>query len=71
MSDATRVGTTVSWNTPQGRTDGKVVERRTSDFTLGGHSFTASKDEPMFIVESAKTGKHAAHKPSALTPRKG
>ena len=61
-----RVGTRVSWNTPQGRTHGRVVERKTSDFTLAGHQFRASDDEPMFVVESEKSGDRAAHKPDAL-----
>ncbi|KQX05537.1 MULTISPECIES: DUF2945 domain-containing protein [unclassified Leifsonia] len=56
----------VSWNTSQGRTRGRVVERRTSDFTFDGQHFTASTDEPAFIVESEKTGARAAHKGSAL-----
>jgi hypothetical protein len=56
----------VSWNTSQGRTRGKVVERRSSDFTFDGQHFTASADEPSFIVESDKTGARAAHKGSAL-----
>jgi hypothetical protein len=60
------VGDRVSWNTPQGRTQGKVVEKKTKDFKLAGHEFTASDDEPMFVVESEKSGSKAAHKPSAL-----
>ena len=56
----------VSWNTSQGRTRGRVVERRTSDFTFDGQHFTASAGEPAFIVESEKTGARAAHKGSAL-----
>lgn len=56
----------VSWNTSNGRTRGRVVERRTSDFTFEGQHFTASDDEPAFIVESEKTGARAAHKGSAL-----
>lgn len=64
-------GTKLSWNTPQGTTQGTVVERKTKDFQLAGHHFTASDDEPMFVVESEKTGKHAAHKPSALDEVKG
>lgn len=56
----------VSWATSQGRTKGRVVERRTSDFTFEGQRFTASSDEPAFIVESEKTGARAAHKGSAL-----
>ena len=56
----------VSWNTSQGRTRGRVVERRTADFTFDGQHFTASADEPAFIVESEKTGARAAHQGSAL-----
>lgn len=56
----------VSWNTSQGRTRGRVVERRTADFTFDAQHFTASADEPAFIVESEKTGARAAHKGSAL-----
>lgn len=65
------VGDRVSWNTPQGRTRGTVVEAKTRDFDLAGNSFTASKDEPMFVVESEKSGKRAAHKASALRTLKG
>ena len=56
----------VSWNTSQGRTRGRVVERRTADFTFDGQHFTASADEPAFIVESEKSGARAAHQGSAL-----
>jgi hypothetical protein len=56
----------VSWNTSQGRTRGRVVERRTADFTFDGQHFTASHDDPAFIVESDKTGARAAHKATAL-----
>lgn len=61
-----RVGDRVSWKTPQGRTRGEVVGRRTRDFQLAGQHFTATEDEPMFVVRSEKSGAHAAHKPSAL-----
>jgi len=64
------VGDKVSWNTSQGKTHGKVVERKTADFEFDGQKFTASKDEPAFIVESDKTGAQAAHKGSALTQLK-
>jgi hypothetical protein len=62
-----RVGSKVSWNTSQGETHGKVVERKTKDFQLDGQHFTASDDEPKWVVESDKTGKQAAHASSALT----
>ncbi|MCM3696893.1 DUF2945 domain-containing protein [Microbacterium oleivorans] len=60
-------GDRVSWNTSQGRTRGTIVERKTKDFTFDGQDFTASTEEPSFIVESEKTGAKAAHKGSALS----
>lgn len=66
MAQGLRKGDRVSWNTSQGRTQGRIVERRTSDFEFAGRHFTASSDEPAFIVESEKSGDRAAHKGSAL-----
>jgi hypothetical protein len=59
-------GDRVSWATSQGRTRGTVVEKKSSDFTFDGQDFTASADEPAYVVESEKTGARAAHKGSAL-----
>ena len=66
MPDTVKKGDRVSWNTSQGRTRGTVVEKKTKDFTFADQHFTASSDEPAFIVESEKTGAQAAHKGSAL-----
>jgi hypothetical protein len=63
-------GSSVEWNTPQGKTHGRIVEKKTSDFELDGHTHRASNDDPQYVVESAKTGARAAHKASALTERK-
>jgi len=60
-------GSRVSWNTSQGTTHGKTVERRTKEFQFDGQQFNASEDEPYWIVESEKTGARAAHKQSSLT----
>jgi hypothetical protein len=65
-----KVGSKVSWNTSQGATHGKVVEKKTKDFTLDGQHFNASEDEPKWVVESDKSGKRAAHAASALTEAK-
>ena len=62
-----KIGDSVSWNTSQGATHGVVKEKRTKDFQFDKQHFTASDDEPMWIVESDKTGARAAHKGSALT----
>ena len=59
-------GDTVHWNTSQGRTTGKAVEKRVSEFTFAGQKFNASKEQPYWIVESSKTGAKAAHRESSL-----
>lgn len=59
-------GDRVSWNTPQGRTQGEVVSKRTKDFEFADQHFTASEDDPAYVVSSEKTGAEAAHKGSAL-----
>ena len=59
-------GDRVSWGTSQGRTQGHVVEKRVKDFEFAEQKFTASSDDPAYIVESEKTGAKAAHKGSAL-----
>jgi hypothetical protein len=62
-----RKGEKVKWNTPQGETEGRVVEKREKEFTFEDQKFNASADEPYYIVESAKSGKRAAHKETALS----
>lgn len=62
-----RKGQQVSWQTSQGRTHGRTVEKRTQRFQHDKQSFNASEDEPYWIVESDKTGATAAHKESTLT----
>ncbi|HWI32664.1 MAG TPA: DUF2945 domain-containing protein [Lapillicoccus sp.] len=63
---AIRKGNKVSWNTSQGTTHGRAMEKRTSEFTFDGKKFKASDDEPYWIVRSDKTGAKAAHKESSL-----
>jgi hypothetical protein len=71
MSKDLSKGDRVSWDTPQGRTQGEVVEKKTKDFQHDGQKFTASEDEPAYIVKSEKTDATAAHKGSALNKLKG
>lgn len=66
MTKDLSTGDRVSWNTSQGRTRGTVEEKRTKDFRFAGQSFTASDDEPAYIVTSEKSGEKAAHKGPAL-----
>jgi len=66
-----KVGDKVSWDTSQGRTQGTIVEKKTTDFQLANQKFTASEDSPKYVVQSDKTGAKAAHDPSALRALKG
>lgn len=59
-------GDKVTWNTPQGKTTGTTVEKKTKTFQHDKQKFDASDDEPYWIVESEKTGATAAHKESTL-----
>ncbi|RUR01531.1 DUF2945 domain-containing protein [Labedella endophytica] len=60
-------GDKVSWNTSQGKTHGKAVRKRVSEFEFDGQTFKPTDDDPYWIVESEKSGKEAAHKESSLT----
>ncbi len=71
MADDLKKGDKVEWNTPQGRTEGEVVEKVTEEKRVGnqgqkGTKVKGSKDDPRYRVESDKTGAEAAHKPDAL-----
>lgn len=59
-------GDKVTWNTPQGKTSGKVTKKITSPQKAGGNTAKASKSEPQYEVKSDKTGKKAIHKPESL-----
>ena len=64
-------GDKVTWSTPQGETQGHVVEKLTSNKRVAnegqkGTKVSASKDDPRYLVESEKTRKRAAHKPGSL-----
>jgi len=62
-------GDRVSWRS-HGSTAVGVVERKiTSDTEAGGRTVRASKDDPQYLVKSAKSGREAVHKPEALRPR--
>ena len=66
MAEPLKVGDRVSWGTSQGRTRGEIIEKKTKDFDFASQYFTASTDEPAFIVQSEKTDAKAAHKGTAL-----
>jgi hypothetical protein len=66
MSKQLRKGDDVSWDTSQGKTEGRVVKKQISQTKIKGRKVKASAAEPQYIVESDKSGKRAAHKPDEL-----
>lgn len=66
MAEDLKHGDKVSWDTPQGGTQGEVVKTLTSPTDIKGHHVAASEDNPEVLVKSDKSGKEAAHKPDAL-----
>ena len=63
---ALKPGDRVAWTTSQGRTEGRVVKKQTRPTRIKRHKVAASKANPEYVVESAKSGKRAAHKRKAL-----
>jgi hypothetical protein len=66
MATSFKKGDHVTWNTSQGETEGKVIKEQTSPTKIKGHKVSASPESPQLIVESAKSGNKAAHKPEGL-----
>jgi hypothetical protein len=66
MAERLKRGDRVSWQTSQGRTQGKVVKVLTSDTQVEGFRVSASDHAPRYLVRSEKTGAEAAHKAEAL-----
>ena len=62
-----KVGDKVSWNSTQGTVTGTVRKKLTAPIDIKTHHVAASPDNPQLLVESAGSGKFAAHKPAALT----
>ena len=67
MTNSLHTGDTVEWDSSGGHSTGKIVKKVTATTRIKGHKVAATKDDPQYIVESAKSGKQAAHKPDALT----
>jgi Hypervirulence associated proteins TUDOR domain len=59
-------GDSVQWNTPQGKTTGKVKRKLTSSKKITGHLAEASEENPEYLVQSEKSGQGAAHTPGEL-----
>lgn len=66
MAKDFKPGDKVEWDSSGGHSVGKVVKKQTSPTMIKKHKVAASKDNPEYIVKSDKSGKVAAHKPTAL-----
>jgi hypothetical protein len=66
MAKELKPGDRVQWNTPQGKTTGKVEKKLTSSKKIEGHLVKASKENPEYLVQSEKAGKEVAHKAGEL-----
>ncbi len=69
MADVLKPGDTVTWETPQGQTQGVVEKKVTAPVTIKTHTAQASKENPEYLVKSTKTGKKAVHRPGGLTKK--
>jgi hypothetical protein len=68
--DRLRKGDEVTWKSHGSSTEG-TVERKITDRTeAAGRTVDASPDDPQYEVRSAKSGRTAVHKPSALRKKK-
>jgi hypothetical protein len=66
MSKDLKKGDEVTWQSHGNTTEGTVEKKITSETEAAGRKVKASKDEPQYLVKSAKSGKDAVHKPDAL-----
>jgi Hypervirulence associated proteins TUDOR domain len=66
MARQLKIGDKVAWQSSGGESVGRVERKLTVPGKIKGHEVKASEDNPEFRVRSEKSGKVAAHKPSAL-----
>ena len=66
MADKVKPGDKVNWGTSGDDTHGTVEKKVTSTTRVKSHVAKATKEEPQFVVKSAKSGKTAVHKPEDL-----
>ena len=59
-------GDEVTWSSHGGTAEGKVERKITRRTEAAGRTVDASPEDPQYEVRSAKSGRTAVHKPSAL-----
>jgi hypothetical protein len=66
MARMLKTGDRVVWRSSGGGSVGRVERKLTSPDKIERHEAAAAHDNPEYLVRSDKSGKVAAHKPSAL-----
>jgi hypothetical protein len=66
MIDEFKRGDKVEWKFGRGKAVGVVRKKLTSRTTVGRQVVAASKDDPRYLVETDRSRKQAAKRPSAL-----
>lgn len=66
MTEEFKKGDRVEWQTSNGKTVGRIKKKLTQPIDIQGHHVAASEENPQYLVETEKTKKEAAHKPSSL-----
>jgi hypothetical protein len=66
MKEDFKVGDYVEWNSEAGRVRGTIKKKVTSPIKFKTYTVRASKDEPQYLIKSAKTEHLAMHKGAAL-----
>ena len=61
-----KVGDKITWNSTQGTVTGTVKKKLTAPMDIRTHHVAATPEDPQMLVQSAGSGKLAAHKPAAL-----
>ncbi|MFF5482118.1 DUF2945 domain-containing protein [Streptomyces sp. NPDC012935] len=59
-------GDEVTWRSHGSTTEGKVERKITRRTEAAGRTVDASPEDPQYEVRSARSGRSAVHKPSAL-----
>ena len=66
MADELKAGDKVKWGSSGKEIEGTVEKKVTSETHIKGHTAKPTKEDPQFVVKSAKSGKEAVHKPGDL-----
>src|SRR5699024_12604673 len=70
MAQRFEVGDAVTWNSEAGQVSGTITAVHTENFPFKGRTRHATQAEPQYEIASDKTDHIAAHKDSALSPKK-